>query len=171
MIDKKATKSRHILFPLFIVICIICLVVTIISIVYVFISLSKLEIKRNGQKVSAQIIDISVSTGGILEGYYYDLDYYYIDESGIEYYGHSTMTIKGEDVALAYIGSSIEIYIDGKGGSVDADAFNNNSPLIAGAFSIIFLGATIITFYYGILPHKIKSVKKLEKLEKATVLF
>ncbi|MDE5990723.1 MAG: hypothetical protein K2H36_03950 [Clostridia bacterium] len=107
--------------------------------------------KRNaiegGVIVEAEIVSVGYQQVTKRRGSWY-LEYEYIDDNGVSYWGWGESGFAREDEARSYIGSKIEIYIDGKGnsiavGHIPGDRGSLIVAIVLTGLAIIFLAVYI----------------------------
>ena len=125
--------------------------------------------KRNaierGVKVNAEIVGVgysnSLTEGG--SGSWY-LEYEYIDENGVKYCGRDNSTFEYQEYAMRYIGSKIEIYIDGEGHSIVAGYKPGDRASLIVAIVLIILTIVALAVYIKLLVIDKKKMKENDAL-------
>ncbi|MDE7216402.1 MAG: hypothetical protein K2O08_06295 [Clostridia bacterium] len=122
----------------------------------------------NGVIVEAKLVKVttrSSSTGNPpRSSTYYKLVYSYTDKDGLEYTGTYGPSFKSEMQAQAYVGSKIEIYIDGDGHSIPVGVKPQKALMLT--FSILILLACLASIAMYVYQFKNKMTKYEEQTSK-----
>ena len=130
-----------------------------------YVCIRDLNTIEGGVKVNAEIVNVgyrNVLTSGGSGSWY--LEYEYIDENGVIYYGHDDSTFEYQEYAMRYIGSKIEIYIDGEGHSIVAGYKPGAKGALITAIVLIVLTIVALAVYIKLLIIDKKKMKENEAL-------
>ena len=152
---KKMAKS--ILFGVF-----VFLLFTLAFFWSYYVGVQKRNAIEGGVIVEAEIVDVERNTSAVRSSSH--LVYEYIDDNGKYYTGWGDSNFQDEDEARSYIGTKIDIYIDGKGNSIAVGKEPGDiGSLVVGIVLIIVTIFMIVKFVSLLKKYKYEKLLYLQK--------
>ena len=120
---------------------------------------------ERGVIVEAEFVDVSYDNPHTEGGRgYWKLEYEYIDENGVSYFGYDNSTFAYESVARRHIGSKVDIYIDGEGHSIIVGYEPDVKGALITAIVLIILTIVALAVYIKLLVIDKKKMKENDAL-------
>lgn len=144
---------------------IVLLVFAVLCFFGYFSSIRKLNAIEGGVIAEAEIVNTSYFNPHTKVGRgYWRLEYEYIDENGVRYSGYDGSSFNNEAEAMQYLGTKVDIYIDGKGHSIVVGNTPANTELMIIAIVLIVLAIVAIAVYCKLLVIDKRRIEVREKI-------
>ena len=121
---------------------------------------------EGGVIVEAKIVGVR-SCSSPSSGVHWHLEYRYIDENGVRYSGTSGPLFNYIEEAERHIGEKVDIYIDGKGNSIEVGSTPADKALIAVFVVLIIIVLIAIAVYFKLLAVDKRNLRAKEVIDEA----